>query len=85
MRMFVVAAFTVLVALTFVTNDANAIVYCKNVGVPKGCVVPRPAPGAVVVTPGVGGGTPGVGVGAAGAGVSRAGNRGSPVDRAGRR
>ena len=61
-------------------------VYCKTVGVPKGCVV-RPdaavvvAPGApvaaaVVATPGVG--APGVGV--------RAGtpmNRGGPVNRVG--
>ena len=63
-----------------------AVVYCKTVGVPKGCVV-RPdaavvvAPGApvaaaAVVTPGVG--APGVGV--------RAGtpmNRGGPVNRVG--
>ena len=51
-----------------------AVVYCKTVGVPKGCVA-RPA--------GVGS----VGVGAPGVGV-RPGtptNRGGPVDRAGRR
>lgn len=60
-----------------------AVVYCKYVGVPKGCVVKpgvvlRPAPAAVVATPGVG--APGVGV--------RAGtptNRGGPVNRVGRR
>ena len=62
-----------------------AVVYCKTVGVPKGCVV-RPTPvvvaapvaAAAVVTPGVG--APGVGV--------RAGtpmNRGGPVNRVGRR
>ncbi|MCA1511229.1 hypothetical protein [Bradyrhizobium sp. NBAIM01] len=66
------------------TSPAQAVVYCKTVGVPKGCVV-RPT-GAVVVgapvaraavaTPGVG--APGVGV--------RAGtpmNRGGPVNRVG--
>jgi len=63
-----------------------AVVYCKTVGVPKGCVVrptpaavvvaPAPAAAAVVATPGVG--APGVGV--------RAGtpmNRGGPVNRVG--
>lgn len=67
-------------------SPAQAVVYCKTVGVPKGCVV-RPdavvvvAPGApvaaaAVATPGVG--APGVGV--------RAGtpmNRGGPVNRVG--
>jgi hypothetical protein len=61
-----------------------AVVYCKTVGVPKGCVVrPTPVAAAAVVTPGVGA----VGVGAPGVGV-RAGtpmNRGGPVNRAGRR
>ena len=70
-------------------SPAQAVVYCKTVGVPKGCVV-RPTPvvvapvvaapvaAAAVATPGVG--APGVGV--------RAGtpmNRGGPVDRVGRR
>lgn len=72
-------------AATLSTSPAQAVVYCKTVGVPKGCVV-RPdavvvAPGApvaaaVVATPGVG--APGVGV--------RAGtpmNRGGPVNRVG--
>ena len=63
---------------------ADAVVYCKYIGMPKGCVVRpgvvlRPAPAAVgVATPGVG--APGVGV--------RAGtpaNRGGPVNRMGRR
>jgi uncharacterized protein YcnI len=68
-----------------------AVVYCKTVGVPQGCVV-RPtaaavvvAPAPVVVAPAVG--VAGVGVGAPGVGV-RAGtpmNRGGPVDRVGRR
>ena len=63
-----------------------AVVYCKTVGVPKGCVVrPAPVAAAAVVTPAVGVGA--VGVGAPGVGV-RAGtpmNRGGPVNRVGRR
>lgn len=69
---------------TLGASPAQAVVYCKTVGVPKGCVV-RPdavvvapvAPvAAAVVTPGVG--APGVGV--------RPGtpmNRGGPVNRVG--
>jgi hypothetical protein len=61
-----------------------AVVYCKTVGVPKGCVArPAPVAAAVVATPVVGA----VGVGAPGVGV-RAGtpmNRGGPVNRVGRR
>jgi hypothetical protein len=73
-----------------------AVVYCKYVGVPKGCVaragvVLRPAP--VVVAPVVRAPVAGAavvatpGVGAPGVGV-RAGtpmNRGGPVNRVGRR
>ena len=67
------------------TSPAQAVVYCKTVGVPKGCVarptaavvVPgAPVARAAVATPGVG--APGVGV--------RAGtpmNRGGPVNRVG--
>jgi hypothetical protein len=61
-----------------------AVVYCKTVGVPKGCVV-RPTGVAVVATPVVG--VARVGVGAPGVGV-RPGtpmNRGGPVNRVGRR
>jgi hypothetical protein len=59
---------------------AAAVVYCKTVGVPKGCVARAGAPVVrrAVATPGVG---------AAGVGV-RAGrpmNRGGPVNRVGRR
>ena len=77
------------ISLGAATAEA-AIVYCKSVGVPKGCVV-RPTPvvvapvAAAVVTPRVG--VAGVGVGARGVGV-RAGtpmNRGGPVNRVGRR
>lgn len=74
------------VALSLGTGPAQAAVYCKTVGVPKGCVVrptaavvvapAAPVAAAAVVTPGVG--APGVGV--------RAGtpmNRGGPVNRVG--
>ena len=69
------------------TGSAQAaVVYCKTVGVPKGCVVrPAPVAAAAVVTPAVGVGA--VGVGAPGVGV-RPGtpmNRGGPVNRVGRR
>jgi hypothetical protein len=63
------AAFT---ALAMTAGPANAVVYCKTVGVPKGCVA-RPVAR--------------VGVGAPGVGV-RPGtpmNRGGPVNRVGRR
>ncbi len=72
------------VSLGAATAEA-AVVYCKTVGVPKGCVVrptaavvAAPVAAAAVATPGVG--APGVGV--------RAGtpmNRGGPVNRVGRR
>jgi hypothetical protein len=76
----------VAMAASFALDGAGsaqaAVVYCKTVGVPKGCVA-RPTPVAVVATPAVGA----VGVGAAGVGV-RPGtpmNRGGPVNRVGRR
>lgn len=59
---------------------ADAAVYCKYIGYPKGCVA---APGVVLVARPVAT----VGVGAAGVGV-RPGtpmNRGGPVNRVGRR
>ena len=78
------------------TSPAQAVVYCKTVGVPKGCVarptgavvVGAPVAAAAVATPGVGApGVGAVGVGAPGVGV-RPGtpmNRGGPVNRVGRR
>ena len=88
-------AFSVLVAAV----PAQAEVYCKAVGIPKGCVM-APDAGArgVGVLPGAGAGAPGVGV-APGAGVGAPGvgvapgpgapgagiNRGGPVNRAGPR
>lgn len=77
------AALSTLASVSLGAGSAEAaVVYCKTVGVPKGCVV-RPDAAAVVVAPvavGVDVGAPGVGV--------RAGtpmNRGGPVDRVGRR
>ncbi|HEV2900495.1 MAG TPA: hypothetical protein VGX71_22185 [Pseudaminobacter sp.] len=76
-----------------VASAEAAVVYCKTVGVPRGCVirptapvarvVVRPAPvvvAPVVVAPRVGVGAPGVGVA-----PGRVGNRGGPVNRVGRR
>ncbi len=54
----------VILGSSLLAGPASAVVYCKSVGVPKGCVA-RPA---AVATPGVGapgvGVRPGVGVGA---------------------
>jgi hypothetical protein len=79
------AALSTLASVSLGAGSAEAaVVYCKTVGVPQGCVV-RPG-GAAVVEP-VAVGVAGVGVGAPGVGV-RAGtpmNRGGPVDRVGRR
>ena len=74
---WVLAALT---AVSMTAGPANAVVYCKMVGVPKGCVARPVAPVArrAIMTPGVG---------AAGVGV-RPGtpmNRGGPVNRVGRR
>lgn len=87
-------ALAALAGLTLGTAPAEAVVYCKTVGVPKGCVV-RPAP-VVVGAPVVGApvaraavATPyrGVGAGARGVGVrpGTPANRGGPVNRVGRR
>ena len=80
-----VAAISVLASFAVggVGSAQAAVVYCKTVGVPKGCVV-RPA-GAVVVAPAAAVAVATPGVGAPGAGV-RAGtpmNRGGPVNRVG--
>ena len=83
-------ALSALASIRSAPAPPSRVVYCKTVGVPKGCVVRptaavvvAPVAAAAVVTPGVAG----VGVGAPGVGV-RAGtpmNRGGPVDRVGRR
>ena len=83
-----------LAGLLALAQSATAEVYCKTVGVPKGCVM-RPghdagAPG-VGVAPGVGAGAPGVGVApgpGTAAGPDRPGvglNRGGPANRPGLR
>ena len=81
----IVAALSTAAAVSLHTGSAQAaVVYCKTVGVPQGCVVrPTPVVAAAVVTPRVGV----VGVGARGVGVRRgtAWNRGGPVNRIGRR
>jgi hypothetical protein len=81
-----VAALAGVAMVSIGASPAQAVVYCKTVGVPKGCVVrptaavvvspATPVAAAAVATPGVG--APGVGV--------RAGtpmNRGGPVNRVG--
>ena len=76
-------ALLTLASLALWGGPASAAVYCKTVGVPKGCVARPGVPVAVVAEPGVAG----VGVGAPGVGV-RPGtpmNRGGPVNRVGRR
>jgi hypothetical protein len=82
----------VFIGVLGIAASAQAEVYCKTVGVPKGCVMaPAPvrdagAPG-VGVLPGAGAGAPGVGV-APGPGVGGPGpgaNRGGPVNRVGPR
>jgi len=79
------AAFAAMAAaMSLGTSPAQAVVYCKTVGVPKGCVV-RPAAEAVVVAPAAAAVVATPGVGAPGVGV-RAGtpmNRGGPVNRVG--
>jgi hypothetical protein len=84
----------VLAGLLAIAQPANAEVYCKAVGVPKGCVMRPGTPGVgapgVGVAPGAGAGAPGVGVapgagvGAPGAGVAPdAGAPGAGVNRGG--
>ena len=53
----IIVATALALGLAFTAIPASAVVYCKTVGVPKGCVA-RPA--AAVAAPGVG--APGVGV-----------------------
>ena len=64
-RLFVTSVLALGLGLAAI--PASAVVYCKSVGVPKGCVArPVGAPGvgapSVGVAPGVGVGAPGVGV-----------------------
>ena len=68
-----------LTAVLTTSGPADAVIFCRTVGVPRGCVVRPVAPVArAVVTPGIG---------ARGVGVRRGVpmNRGGPVNRIGRR
>jgi hypothetical protein len=75
-----IALLAMVAGISFNVGPANAVVYCKYIGVPKGCVA-RPGvvlvPAPVVVRD----------RGAPGAGVRRGTpmNRGGPVNRVGRR
>ena len=55
MRLFVSVIFAIsafVAATTSRSNEANAVIYCSAVGVPRGCVVrPVVAAPVVVVTP----------------------------------
>jgi hypothetical protein len=79
-----VMALSTLASISIGAGAAEAaVVYCKTVGVPRGCVVRPGAPVVAAAAVGVAG----VGVGARGVGV-RPGtplNRGGPVNRVGRR
>ena len=89
-RLLPIAALALLAAIP---APAEAVVYCREVGVPRGCVVRPTAPAVRAATPGLG--APGVGiaprpgVGAPGVGapgVGRGGvNLGGPVNRVGPR
>jgi hypothetical protein len=72
-------ALLALAALPMSTGPAQAIVYCKTVGVPKGCVVRPVAPVARAVA------SPGVGARGVGVRPGTPMNRGWPVNRVGRR
>ena len=81
MRKLIAAATAALITgsgFLLLSEPAGAVVYCKYVGVPKGCVaragvIYRPAP-VVRAVPGVGA-----------PGVNTPANRGGPVNRVGRR
>lgn len=83
------AGFAAVAACAFAATPAAAVVYCKTVGVPKGCVAaPRPvvvAPRPVVVAPRPVVVAPRAAVGPARrAPMGAPTNRGGPVDRVGR-
>ena len=61
------------------SQPAAAVVVCKTVGVPQGCVAAAPVAAAAVVA------RPGVGAVGVGVRPGRVGNRGGPVNRVGRR
>jgi hypothetical protein len=71
-RLITISLISGILTITLAARNADAVVYCKSEGVPKGCVARPPGVG---VAPGVGrvgsgvGVRPGVGAGAAGVGV----------------
>jgi hypothetical protein len=55
MRLFVLAALAVtafVATMAIDATDANAVIYCRTAGVPRGCVVRPVAPVARAVVPG---------------------------------
>jgi hypothetical protein len=72
-------ALIALTTLPMSTGPAQAVVYCKTVGVPRGCVVRPVAPVARAVA------SPGVGARGVGVRPGTPMNRGGPVNRVGRR
>ena len=78
------AAAAVVAGLVSFGSTAEAVVYCKSAGVPKGCVA-RPAAAAAPARATVRAATPGVGAPGVGVAPRRAAgpNAGGPVDRVG--
>ena len=72
-------ALIALITLSMSVGPAQAVVYCKTVGVPKGCVARPVAPVARAVA------SPGVGARGVGVRPGTPINRGGPVNRVGRR
>jgi hypothetical protein len=72
-------ALIALTTLPMSTGPAQAVVYCKTVGVPRGCVVRPVAPVARAIA------SPGVGARGVGVRPGTPMNRGGPVNRVGRR
>jgi len=64
-RLITISVISAILTITLAAGNAEAVVYCKTAGVPKGCVARPPATAGA---PGVGV-RPGVGAGAAGVGV----------------
>jgi hypothetical protein len=76
-----------LAAVSLSAAPAEAVVYCKTIGVPQGCVARPGVPAVVVGAPVARAAVVAPGVGARGVGVrpGTPANRGGPVNRVGRR
>ena len=71
-RLITSSVISAILTITLAAGNAEAVVYCKSAGVPKGCVARPPATAGAPGVGGVGSGVgvrPGVGAGAAGVGV----------------